>query len=207
MKQWYFNKKLNADSLTAKGLCSLYVHDVKEVVVFPNCLLQEVKFDYNSIKMSPSLLICTLYIHGQATILLNTNIKKNIYLPATNAWTLKYTLGDKLQQHVAATDHSMWTDRATSCSNTVRRHVAATNRSVCTGESLWKSLSPQRNFVAATSRKKSNQTESVRLVAATKFCCSDKHFLKILQYTRSDLSLRRVASPCWCNLSLSVYRP
>ena len=119
----------------------------------------------------------------------------------------RYTLGDKLQQHVAATDHSMWTDRATSCSNTVRRHVAATNRSVCTGESLWKSLSPQRNFVAATSRKKSNQTESVRLVAATKFCCSDKHFLQILQYTRSDLSLRRVASPCCCNLLPSVYRP
>ena len=118
----------------------------------------------------------------------------------------RYTLGDKLQQHVAATDHSMCTDRATSCSNTVRRHVAATNHSVCTGESLWKSLSPQRNFVAATSHKKTNQTESVRLVAATKFCCSDKHFLKILQYTRSDLSLRRVASPCCCNLSPSVYR-
>ena len=107
-------------------------------------------------------------------------------------------------QHVAATDHSVCTGRATSCSNKVRRHVAATNRFVCTGEFLCKSLSPQQNFVAATSRKKSNQTESVRLVAATKFCCSDKHFLQILQYTRSDLSLRRVASPCCCNLLPSV---
>ena len=94
------------------------------------------------------------------------------------------TLGDKLQQHVAATDHSMCTGRATSCSNKVRRHVAATNRFVCTGEFLWKSLSPKQNFVAATSRKKSSQTEFVRLVAATS-----------VAYTRSDSrSLQRVAS-------------
>ena len=45
--------------------------------------------------------------------------------------------GDKLLQHVAATDHSACTGRATSCSNKVRRHVAATNRFVCTGELLW----------------------------------------------------------------------
>ena len=41
-----------------------------------------------------------------------------------------------------------------------------------------KSLSPQQNFVAATSRKKSSHTEFVRLVAATKFFCSDKDFHK-----------------------------
>ena len=80
-----------------------------------------------------------------------------------------------------------------------RRHVAGTNRFVCTGEFLWKSLSPQQNFVAATSRKKSNQTESVRLVAATNSAAATKIFTKILQYTRSDLALRRVASPCSCN--------
>ena len=33
----------------------------------------------------------------------------------------RYTLGDKLQQHVAATHHSICTGRATSCSNKVRR--------------------------------------------------------------------------------------
>ena len=104
--------------------------------------------------------------------------------------------GDKLQQHVAATDHPMCTGRVTSCSNKVRRHVAATNRFVCTGEFLWKSLSPQQNFVAATSRKKSNQTESVRLVAATKFCCSDKDFHKILHYIRSGLSPQHFAATC-----------
>ena len=119
----------------------------------------------------------------------------------------RYTPGDKLQQHVAATDHPMCTGRVTSCSNKVRRHVTATNRFVCTGEFLWKSLSLWQNFVAATSRKKSNQTESVRLVAATKFCCSDKDFYKVLHYTRSDLSLQRVAATCCCNLSPSVYQP
>ena len=49
---------------------------------------------------------------------------------------------------------------------------------MCTGEFLGKSLSLQRNFVTATSRKKSNQTEIVRLVAATKFSYSDKDFHK-----------------------------
>ena len=117
----------------------------------------------------------------------------------------RYTLGDKLQQHVAATDHSMCTGRATSCSNKVRRHVAATNRFVCTGEFLWKSFSLQQNFVAAISRKKSNQTESVRLVAVTNSVAATKIFTKILQYTESDLSLQRVTATCCCNLSPSVY--
>ena len=63
-----------------------------------------------------------------------------------------------------------------------------------------KSLSPQQNLVAATSRKKSNQTESVRLVAATNSVAATKVFTKILQYTRSDLLLqcaaRHVAATC-----------
>ena len=105
----------------------------------------------------------------------------------------RYTLGDKLLQYVATTDHSVCTGRATSCSNEVRRYVAATNRFVCTGEFLGKSLSRQQNFVAAASRKKSNQTESVRLVAATNSVAATKIFTKILQYTRSDLSLQLVA--------------
>ena len=67
------------------------------------------------------------------------------------------TLGDKWQQHIMVTDHSMCTGQATSCSNMSRRHVAATNRFVCTGELFWKSLTPKQNFVAAISRKKSNR--------------------------------------------------
>ena len=109
----------------------------------------------------------------------------------------RYTLGDKLQQHVAATDHSMCTGRATSCSSKVRRHVAATNRFVCTGEFLWKSLSPKKNFVAATSRKKSSQTEFVRLVAATKFCCSDKDFHK-----NSPVHTERFTVAATCRLDM-----
>ena len=70
------------------------------------------------------------------------------------------------------------THLATSFSNTLQRHVAATNRFVCAGEFLWKSLSPQHNFVTTTSRKKSNQTEFVGLVAATKLCCREKDFRK-----------------------------
>ena len=101
------------------------------------------------------------------------------------------------------------------------QHVTATNRFVCTGEFLWKSLSLQQNFVTATCRKKSNQTEFVRLLALIKFCCRDKDFTKFLQYTRSDLSPQHVASTScqtcthgvicrrdWLlQLSTSVYRP
>ena len=72
-------------------------------------------------------------------------------------------------QHVAATNHSLCTGRATSCCNTNFNH-----------------------FVAATSRRKSNQFEFVRLVAATKFCCSDKDF-----YKNSPVHMKRfVAATC-----------
>ena len=118
----------------------------------------------------------------------------------------RHTLGDKLQEHVAATDHSICTGLATTCSNKVRRHVAAANRFLCTGEFLWKSSPPQQNFVASTSRNDSNHTESVRLVAATNSVAATKIFAKILQYTRSDLPLQYVAATCCCNLSPIVYR-
>ena len=82
--------------------------------------------------------------------------------------TGRYTLGDKLQDHVAAT----------------QRHVAATNRFVSTGEFLRKSLFLQQNFVAATRR---NKIKSDRICAT---CCGEKNsvvetetFTKILQYT------------------------
>ena len=48
----------------------------------------------------------------------------------------RYTLGGKLQQQIAATDHSVCTGPATGCSNMLRRHIAATNRFVFTGEIL-----------------------------------------------------------------------
>ena len=49
------------------------------------------------------------------------------------------------------------------------------------------------------SQKKSNQTEFVRLVAGTKFCCRENFSPKNLLYTRSHLSLRYVAATCWYN--------
>ena len=52
----------------------------------------------------------------------------------------RYTLGDKLQQQVMATDHSVCTGLATSCSNMLWRHIVETNHFVCTGEILWKNL-------------------------------------------------------------------
>ena len=118
------------------------------------------------------------------------------------------------------------THLATSCSNTLQRHVAATNPLVWTEKFLWKSLSLQQNFVAATCCKKSNQTEFVRLVAATKFYCRDKDFHQIspvhtkrfvAAICRRNMLLQLVARPvhtewsvaatCCCNLSPSVYRP
>ena len=98
------------------------------------------------------------------------------------------TLGDKWQQHIMVTDHSMCTGQATSCSNMSRRHVAATNRFVCTGELFWKSLTLKQNFVAAISRKKSNRLNLCDLLPAKTKICTWIH-----QHTRSDLSPRSVA--------------
>ena len=119
------------------------------------------------------------------------------------------------------------THLGTSCSNTLQRHVAATNLFVCAGEFLWQSLSPQHNFVTATSRKKSNQTEFVQLVAATKLYCREKDFCKnspvhtkrfVVATCRRNVLLQlvvdgplhmewSVAATCCCNLSPSLYRP
>ena len=48
----------------------------------------------------------------------------------------RYTLGDKLQQRVMATDHSVRTGLETSCSNMLWRHIVETNHFVYTGEIL-----------------------------------------------------------------------
>ena len=119
----------------------------------------------------------------------------------------RYTLGDELQQHVAAT----------RCSDKSLR---------VNWRNLWKSLSLQQNFVAATSRTDSVWFDFLRLVAATKFCCGDKDFHKnspvhtkrfVAATCRFTLLLQLVARPvhmewyvaatCCCNLSPSVYRP
>ena len=85
--------------------------------------------------------------------------------------------GDKLQQLVAATDHSMCTGRATSCSNTVRRHVAATNRFVCTGEFLWK-------FVSTTEFYYCNKSQKIKSDWICATCCGDKILLQRQRFSQ-----------------------
>ena len=81
-----------------------------------------------------------------------------------------------------------------------RRHVAATNRFVCTGEICEnlcrcnRILSPQQVAQIQSDLIFCDLLQRQNSVAETKI------FTKILQYTLSDLSLRRVASPCCCNL-------
>ena len=122
----------------------------------------------------------------------------------------RYTLGDigdKLQQHVAATRCSDKSFRV-YWRIFVKIFVAATE------------------FVAATSRTDSVWFDFLRLVAATKFCCGDKDFHKnspvhtkrfVAATCRLTLLLQLVARPVhteWSvaatrcsNLSPSVYRP
>ena len=104
------------------------------------------------------------------------------------------------------------------------RQVAATRRSDKSLRVCWRIF--VKIFVSATSHKKSNQTEFVRLVAATKLCCRDKDFHQtspahtkrsLAATCRRNLLLQLVAGPVhmeWsfaatrcCNLSPSVYRP
>ena len=89
---------------------------------------------------------------------------------------------------------------------------------------VWKSSSPQQNFIAETCRKKSNQTEFLRLIAVTKFCCGDNDFPKnspvhterfVAAMCRRNVLLQLVARPvhtewsvastCCCNLSPDLY--
>ena len=52
----------------------------------------------------------------------------------------RYTLGDKLQQQVMATNHSIGTGLATRRCNMLWQHIMETNHFGCTGEILWKNL-------------------------------------------------------------------
>ena len=106
----------------------------------------------------------------------------------------------QLQQHVAATDHSLCTGPATSCRHMLRRYIAVTNRFKCTGEIFWKSLSLQQNFVASTSRINSVWFDFLQHITAAKLCCRDKHF-----HTNSPVHTKRfVAVTCRCDLSLQL---
>ena len=109
----------------------------------------------------------------------------------------RYTLGHKLQQQVAARDHSVCTGPATSCSNTLRRHIASSV--------LEKFV---KIFVSATEfcrRDKSHKFCPIWFfVAATKFCFREKDFHKnspvhterfVAAMCRRNMLLQLVAGP------------
>ena len=97
-----------------------------------------------------------------------------------------YTPGDKLQQHVATT---RWSDKW------LRGR----------GEFLWKSLSLQQNLSPQQVAQIQSDVIFCDLLQRQNSFAETKIFTKILQYTRSDLSLRRVAATCCCNKSPILY--
>ena len=102
------------------------------------------------------------------------------------------------------TDHSLCAaGRATSHSfNTLRpQHIAGTNGFVCTGDFLVKICLCNSILSLQQVAQILSDLMFLRHVAATKI------FAKIIHYTGSDLSLRRIAATCYCKLSPSVYRP
>ena len=105
------------------------------------------------------------------------------------------TLCDKL-----ATDHSVCTGRATSCTHMSLRQIAS-----CVLETFCKNLCLCSKILSLQQVAKK---KIVRLVAATKFCCSHKDFHKrspvhtkrfVAAKSRRDMLLQL--------LSRSVYRP
>ena len=78
-------------------------------------------------------------------------------------------------QHVALTSHSLCKGGKTSC-------ATRCSSILCVLENLNENLSPQQLLPQQFAQIES---DFLRLVAATKFCCRKKIFIKVLQYTRS----------------------
>ena len=131
------------------------------------------------------------YLHME--IYLVSNLWHNLPFFCQGPYKGRYTLGDKLLQHVVATDHSVCTGR---------RLVAATR---------WGDTSQRQNFcenLCLRSRilsrcnksQKVNRTESVRLVAATNSVAATKIFTKFSRtheaICRCNVSPRHVAATC-----------
>ena len=113
-----------------------------------------------------------------------------------------------MQQHVKATDH-------TPCEQ-IGRLVAATwwgdmsQRQIasCVLENFCENLClPNGILLLQQVAKNQIRLNLWDLLWRQNSVAATKIFTKILWYTRSNLSLRHVASPCCCNLSPSVYRP
>ena len=115
------------------------------------------------------------------------------------------SLGDKLQQQVAATDHSVCAGPTTSCSHMLGRHVAATNPFVYTGESFVKILSQSATLISS-----SQQVAQILydLIFAT--CRCDKVQLQRRRFSQKFSNTQGAicrCEVCCCNFSPSVYQP
>ena len=98
----------------------------------------------------------------------------------------------------------------------VRRLVAATSNGDASQRQI--ALCVQENFGEnlCLCNRVFSQQQVAQILSDLIFCdllqrqnyvAETKIFTKILQHSPSDLSLRRVAATCCCNLSPSVYRP
>ena len=82
------------------------------------------------------------------------------------------------------------THQATSCSNMLWRHVAATNQFVCSGEFCENLCRCNRILSPQQVTKIQSDLIFCYLLQRQNSVTETKIFTKILQYTRSDLSLR-----------------
>ena len=108
------------------------------------------------------------------------------------------------------------THQATSCSSKQRRQITPCVQvrrlfaATCCGDTS------QRQIASFLCNRILSPPQVAQILSDLIFCnvslrqnsvAETKIFTKILHYTRSDLSQRRVIATCGCNLSPSVYRP
>ena len=91
-------------------------------------------------------------------------------------------------QHVALTSHSLCKGGKTSC-------ATSCNSTLCVLENLYENLSPQQLLPQQVAQIES---DLLRLVAATKFCCRNKDFHKSapVHTKRWEVSPRLVVQTC-----------
>ena len=108
----------------------------------------------------------------------------------------------EVKQAASGSTHSVCTGRATSCSNTLRRQIASCVLHNFCGKSV-----STRAFCSCNKSQKIKSDNLCDLLRRQNCVAETKIFIKILQHTQSDLSLRRVATTFCFHLSPSMYRP
>ena len=116
--------------------------------------------------------------------------------------TLLYTLGDKLQQQVETTDHSVWTGPAT---DKLQQHVVATHRSDKSLCMYWRDF--VKIFVSAMEFCRRDNSHKFCLIWFFATCCCDKIMLQKQRFSQKILHLhskRFVAATCSCYMLLQL---